>query len=198
LVSLPAEEAIVSPEPPRVVVPPKPDKPKPVAKKPVAKKTQKKTDGIVKPTEPKSTRPAIAPLPAEEAPSPPPDPRDEQVAKLEHTEPGITLVTPLMEAIALKFPLFMKVLERKMDQNWSPPISGTPETQEVLVAFTIRRDGSVNGNPTIEQSSGNSYYDQAALRAVYRSSPFPPLPPAYPDETLKVYFSFFLDPDRVH
>lgn len=208
LVSLPTEDALVSPEPPRVVIPPKPDKPKPapkpVAKKPAVKKTQKKTDGVVKPTESKSKRPAIAPLPAEEAPvdpveepSPPSEPRSDQVAKLEHTEPGITLVTPLMEAVALKFPLFMKVLQRKVYENWSPPDAGSVGAQEALVAFTIRRDGSVDGVPKIEQSSGNPYYDQAALRAVNRSI-FPPLPPAHPDETMKIYFSFFLDPDRVN
>ena len=41
--------------------------------------------------------------------------------------------------------------------------------------FTILRSGLVV-EPDIEESSGNFYFDQAALRAIQSSSPFPRLP----------------------
>ena len=43
------------------------------------------------------------------------------------------------------------------------------------VQFTILRSGLVV-EPDIEESSGNFYFDQAALRAIQSSSPFPRLP----------------------
>lgn len=100
-----------------------------------------------------------------------------------------------MEAVALKFPFYMETLKRKINTHWSPPGGVETEAREVLIAFTIMRDGNIDG-PVIEQPSGDTFYDQAALRAVYRSKPFPPFPPDFPDETFKVYFSFLLDPNR--
>jgi TonB family protein len=141
------------------------------------------------------------PEPADEAAQPdPPEPEPEKaepVAKAtEPAEPGIQLVTPLMEAVALKYPYYMNALKRKINENWSPPGAGFAEAREVLVVFTILRDGSVRG-AEVEQSSGDVFYDQAALRSVLRATPFPPLPDGYPSADMKIHFSFLLDPDRM-
>jgi len=206
LVSMPVQEPAPKPKPAPVVVPPKP-RPvrKPVDVKPPVKKPKPKTtEGAVKPTERPGPKPAVAPAPAEPAPpqpevkepppepAPPPPPR-EQVASIPQSEQGINLVAPLMEAVALKYPAYFRALERKMYANWSPPGGG--DLRQVLVTFTILRDGSVYGT-TIEQSSGNVFYDQAALRSVLRSTPFPPLPASLADDTLKIYITFVLDPQR--
>ncbi|HEX2480373.1 MAG TPA: TonB C-terminal domain-containing protein [Methylomirabilota bacterium] len=42
----------------------------------------------------------------------------------------------------------------------------------------------------MKQSSGNELYDQAALRAVVGSTPFPPLPREFPGQYLQVNFGF--------
>lgn len=207
LVSL--SESAVS-QPPRDPGPPRvepvnapPRKPAPAAKpvvKPTVKPVVKPARGLPAPISPKGTHVADTPdeptPPVAAPPLPPPPKPPEQVASIaEPSDGGITLVTPLMEAVALKYPYYTNALERKMDANWSPPGSGTMAVREVLVTFTILRDGSVR-DPDIEQSSGDSYFDRAALRSVLRSSPFPPLPPGYPEDTMKIHFSFLLDPDR--
>jgi protein TonB len=208
LVSLPVEHPSPTHEPPATPAPrPEPPRKPPVKKTPPVVKTKapkKPVEAVVAPTPIKGPRPAAVSLPSDpvETPMAPPQsepapkPSPEQVAKaVEPTDPGISLVAPLMEAVALKYPYYMNALVRKMDANWSPPRSGSGEGREVLVTFMILRDGSVR-NPEIGQSSGNMFYDQAALRSVLRSMPFPPLPPGYPEENLKVHFSFLLDPNR--
>jgi TonB family protein len=49
---------------------------------------------------------------------------------------------------------------------------------KVKVLFRILRSGRV-GDTKLEQSSGNFYFDQAAMRAILLSSPFPPLPEGF-------------------
>ena len=198
LVSAPVEAPRPRPQPPprrvepKPVTPPKPTKIKSV-KKPVP--------AAVEPA-PTKAKPAPAPTPeAVAAPAPPerpPDPPapEPQAKAPEPTDPGIQLVTPLMEAVALKYPFYMNALKRKINENWSPPGAGFAQTRETLVVFTIQRDGSVRGTD-IEQSSGDAFYDQAAIRSVRRATPFPPLPPGYPEESMKIFFSFSLDPDRL-
>lgn len=196
LVSLPVEEAPKPhPEPVRHEprVPPAPVKPKP---KPVKRPAPPPVD---KPTPRPDPAPSAVPEPSDEAvqPDPPEPEKAEPVAKAtEPAEPGIQLVTPLMEAVALKYPYYMNALKRKINENWSPPGAGFAEAREVLVVFTILRDGSVRG-AEVEQSSGDVFYDQAALRSVLRATPFPPLPDGYPSADMKIHFSFLLDPDRM-
>ncbi|MFZ5877108.1 MAG: energy transducer TonB [Nitrospirota bacterium] len=200
LVSAPVETP--RPTPPRPVPPPRVEpKPPPPPPKPAKPKTVKKpTPAPVEPA-PAKTKPAPAPTPeAVPEPEPPvrqPEPPapEPQAKATEPTEPGIQLVTPLMEAVALKYPFYTNALKRKINENWSPPGAGFAQTRATLVVFTIQRDGSVRGTD-IEQSSGDAFFDQAAIRSVLRASPFPPLPPGYSEDNMKIFFSFSLDPDR--
>jgi len=57
------------------------------------------------------------------------------------------------------------------------------------VLCRIDRSGSVQ-QAGIEQPSGNPAFDRAALRAVYASAPFPPLPQAYRGTTLTLHLEF--------
>lgn len=207
LVSLPVEEPRPSPPRPEVTAS-RPEPPRAAPKKAAvtapskAKAAKKSTAGVVAPGPVKGPKPAVAVVPDEPAAPPAPEPRPagpasksvpDQTATA--AEPGIALVTPLMEAVALKFPYYMKGLVQKIGDNWSPPGAGPVGTREVLVTFTILRDGSVRGTE-INHGSGDPFYDLAARRAVQRSTPFPPLPPGYPDETMTIHFSFLLDPDQ--
>lgn len=60
---------------------------------------------------------------------------------------------------------------------------------EVLVQFTIRRDGSIV-NSSVEKGSGLAPLDIAALRAVAVTKTLPPLPDAFPNATLTVHLNF--------
>ncbi len=206
LVSLPVDEPSPSPVRPEVTAP-RPEPPRPAPKKAKVtspskgKAAKKSAAGVVAPGPVKGPRPAVAVVPDKPAAPPAPEPRPAgsaskplpgQTAKA--VEPGVTLVTPLMEAVALEFPGYMKRLVKVIDDNWSPPGAGPVGAREVLVTFTILRDGSVRG-AEVEQSSGDPFYDLAARRAVQLAT-FPPLPPGYHDETMTIHFSFLLDPDR--
>ena len=61
------------------------------------------------------------------------------------------------------------------------------------MVFEIGRDGRLNG-VAIDKSSGNVYYDQAALRAINDAGPFPPLPVEYKKSALRIGLQFVFDP----
>jgi protein TonB len=54
-----------------------------------------------------------------------------------------------------------------------------------VVVFRIHQDGSIT-DLRVEQSSGFSAFDLAAMRAVSNAAPFPPLPRAYRHDSLGV------------
>ncbi len=58
-----------------------------------------------------------------------------------------------------------------------------------VVRFKIMRDGTARGIE-VEEKSGNSLFDYAALSAVRGSTPFPPLPDDFPERSLKVHVEF--------
>jgi TonB family protein len=82
---------------------------------------------------------------------------------------------------------YLAAAQNKIWATWSrqirPDFSGN-----VKVAFTIHRDGSVDGVEVIE-SSGSSALDRLAERAVL-STQLGPLPNAYDKETLVVHANF--------
>jgi TonB family protein len=101
-----------------------------------------------------------------------------------------------IDAAVFPFPYYLRAVEQKIASYWEPVVHGIGpgETRHVVVAFRIRRDGSIV-KPFIEKSSGLSYFDQSALRAVVRAAPLPPLPEGFPEETLGVHFGFQYQPE---
>lgn len=85
-----------------------------------------------------------------------------------------------------KFPPYLLIVRDKVERNWSPPpgVKGT----RVKVMFKVLRMGRV-GEAKLVESSGNFYFDQAAMRAILASSPFPPLPEGF----FKEYETFSVD-----
>lgn len=75
-----------------------------------------------------------------------------------------------------RFSPYVGVVREKIERNWNPP----PGAKEVkaTVAFRVSRSGRVTG-ADLQGPSGNFYFDQAAMRAILSSSPFPPLPEGY-------------------
>lgn len=91
-----------------------------------------------------------------------------------------------------KYPYYLKSLENKISGQWSPPpVLLDEQIVGAVVQFHVTRRGSIE-SVEIEKSSGNSQFDQAALRAVYNANPLPPLPEGLSEDPLKVHFSFTL------
>jgi TonB family protein len=75
-----------------------------------------------------------------------------------------------------KFDSYLPRVFVKLEQNWNPPPGVKGAKAKVL--FTILRSGRV-GDFKLLESSGNFYFDQAAMRTILASSPFPPLPEGF-------------------
>lgn len=79
------------------------------------------------------------------------------------------------------FPTYLEhILISRIKSNWFPP----PGTKglKATIRFVLKKEGNLDGQPTIESGSGNALFDDAARMAVLRSIPFPPFPPGYKKE----------------
>ena len=94
-----------------------------------------------------------------------------------------------VEGQRFPFSYYLAAIERKVSQNWFSGVSSGAEGLSCLVFFRLRRDGRVE-DVRVEQSSGNTYFDRSAMRAVRSAAPFPPLPRAFTDNYLGIHFTF--------
>jgi TonB family protein len=90
---------------------------------------------------------------------------------------------------------YLRQVLQKVQGEWQRQNQVNEPSQKPLVFVEIQRDGSIR-TPKIEQTSGNPFYDQAALRAIVEASPFPPLPQDWSRPSLRVMFRFDLDRGR--
>jgi TonB family protein len=86
---------------------------------------------------------------------------------------------------------YLRQVLQKVEQEWQRQNQPSDPPQKPQVYVEIQRDGSI-GPPAIHKSSGNSFYDNAALRAVMAASPFPKLPDDWTKPSLRILFTFDL------
>ncbi len=78
----------------------------------------------------------------------------------------------------------------RVKNNWTiPPALLPKENIETIIDVKISRSGAVE-HIGFEQRSGNRYFDDSALRAVKKSSPFPPLPYWIMDNKIEIGIRF--------
>jgi len=85
-----------------------------------------------------------------------------------------------------KFPPYLVAIRDKIESNWNPP--PVAKGAKAKIQFTVLRSGRV-GEVKLQDSSGNFYFDQAAVRAILQSSPFPHMP----EDFYKDYAVFSVD-----
>jgi protein TonB len=90
-----------------------------------------------------------------------------------------------------RYSWYVTAIRNRISSNWlkatvDPAVRVAPR---VYVTFQVMRDGRVV-NPQLTQASGVASLDRSALRAVYESSPMPPLPGDYPGPNVLVEFWF--------
>ena len=90
------------------------------------------------------------------------------------------------------FAWYLSRVQAKVTERW---VGKALPGQQPVAVFEISREGQVS-RVAIEKSSGNSYYDQAALRAITEANPFPPLPAEFPGQTLRVHLGFNFTAER--
>jgi TolA protein len=94
-----------------------------------------------------------------------------------------------VDAASFPFGYFLAAIERRVSENWFSAVSEGGTGLTCVVYFRLMRDGSVS-DARLETSSGNGYFDRAALRAVKSAAPFPPLPRAFNESYLGIHFTF--------
>ncbi len=85
---------------------------------------------------------------------------------------------------------YIEAVWARVKQNWTIPQSLLPEKNiTTIVDVKIARNGALQ-YAGFEKRSGNRYFDDSALRAVKKSSPFPPLPYWVRDNSIEIGIRF--------
>ena len=138
--------------PAKVAVRPAPPRPSPVSKDALPELDSKKPE----------TKAA-----EETAPAQPP------VGSAGKRQESVTMQAPSEFSTGSAFEWYSHNIRRKITGNWKHPI--VPKGTKTKVVFTILRSG-IAEQVKLEEASGIFAYDQASMRAIQLSSPFPPLP----------------------
>lgn len=85
---------------------------------------------------------------------------------------------------------YLALVRKRISNAWNaPPMDLTSHAYVVVIQFRLHKNGSVTG-VTIEQSSGNEYYDLAGKRAVISANPLPVFPSDITDLYFDAHFTF--------
>jgi len=79
----------------------------------------------------------------------------------------------------------------KIKKEWTLP-GDLPKGRadlETVIVITLERDGKVQKS-SFEKRSGNTHYDQSAMRAIKKAEPLPPIPKEFSDETFEIGIRF--------
>lgn len=105
------------------------------------------------------------------------------------------LVTKPVTAIQVKgdesgLSRYLAIVQGKISEQWvAPPVDVAGRSYQVVIRFRLHKTGRVS-DVTVEQESGNGYYDDAGKRAVLSVGQLPPFPPYVTEEMLETHFSF--------
>jgi TonB family protein len=85
---------------------------------------------------------------------------------------------------------YIGVVWSRVKKNWAMPQALMPkENIETIIDVKISRSGTLE-YIGFEKRSGNRYFDDSTLRAVKKSSPFPPLPYWIMDKNIEIGIRF--------
>ena len=137
----------------------------------------------------RAAKPARAPEPPAATEPPPRDATPAAEPEVQGAPTGAASGLALGAAVAgfdhpsFTYGYYVDQMLAKISSNWSRPPVGSGV--EAVVHYRIERDGRIR-EPRIARSSGINAFDLAALRAVQSSSPLPPLPRAFREDSLGV------------
>lgn len=88
------------------------------------------------------------------------------------------------------FDNYISAIQTRIRQHWKPP--NVDQTKRIVVAYQIGCHGNLLQTRILE-SSGIRPADQAAIKAIQESAPFPALPANYRGQVIEVQFTFDYD-----
>jgi TonB family protein len=108
--------------------------------------------------------------------------------KKENPEPSVQPQKIEIAPISEIDPSYLDRIKRSIDMNFNPPLFNG-NSKEVTVSFEVLKSGMIK-NPKIVKSSKDSYFDMAALRAIFESRRFGQLPADYPSLSVEITCTF--------
>jgi TonB family protein len=92
--------------------------------------------------------------------------------------------------LSVKWKIYYGAVSARVKRYWSVPPDLLPK-KNILTVINVRisRGGAVEVIG-FEKRSGNNYYDESAMRAVRKASPFPPLPAGLGNEIIEMGINF--------
>jgi protein TonB len=188
------EPAAAPPRPAEASPPPPPPEPrkKPVKKEPSPAKTAKKI-------EPEPAEPVASAAPGASAGTGTGTPATAGSSAAAGTTDGPGTGSGVSVggggAFVSGFGYYIALIDNKLAANYAEPVhpGGGGDTLAVRLIFRIGQRGQVS-DVRVEIPSPYPALDSAALRAVYRSAPFPPLPPQWTNDSVLLAATFELKP----
>ncbi len=106
----------------------------------------------------------------------------------------------LSDTMGVDFGPYLARVLQSVRTNWYnliPEVARAPlmKSGKVTIEFAILKDGSVAGMK-VASPSGDVSLDRAAWGGITASNPFPPLPPEFRGEYLRLRFHFYYNPGR--
>lgn len=181
----PAEVPEKPPEKPKILKPSPPEEvPPPPSSKamilPAKEKEQKKKPSVPGPPSKTASQAQPAPVPATASAQP-------GTGGAVGTGGNVGVGGATFDQPDFNYSYYVERMLVTIGMNWFKPAESVPISP--MIRFRIERDGTIS-DPQLERSSGLSYVDRAALRAVMASSPLPPLPQEFGGRYLGVHLIF--------
>jgi protein TonB len=202
---MPAGEEVSLPQSEEPIVQPQPSTPPPVeediAELPVTRPDiQPEAPVEPQPIPEETAEPAEEPAPEETAPPetqqrPAAGPTEEEGNEEIHVPPtagSSPLAGATIDNRSFNYPYWFTQAFNKILRNWRNPVSSDIPIV-CVVNFRVIKSGRVIDLRVVE-SSGIPSFDDACLRAVEKSSPFPPLPRQFADEVIGLTLPFKYEP----
>jgi colicin import membrane protein len=203
----PQPDQAAKPTPPPAVVQPAPkvilpDKKEAPPKKQEAEKPQPPKKAPEKKVEKKPEKPA----PTQKKPEPPPEQvLEEALARIQKRAGSRDKVAAnVPEGTSsgweerqkeIEYSAYYNQVERAVRENWIPPQNMDFEKGPAMtvVSLTLLPDGRVLKS-YIEESSGDPHFDQSVMRAILKSTPFPPPPIGLKQQNFELGLRFHSTP----
>jgi len=92
--------------------------------------------------------------------------------------------------MTMKMKVYYSIIWSRIREQWALPEGILPQDNfEAIIAVKILRNGAV-ADLDFEKRSGNRYFDESAVKAVKKGSPFPPLPEWMRESNIEVGVRF--------
>ena len=132
-----------------------------------------------------------APPKKEEKKAQPPEKKVEPKTK-EVVKKGLPDIKPKIytgSGRGFTYSYYLNILLSKIGKNWHNPFRGKDVVLRSIVYFEVDKDGQIY-SVRLEEDSGNTLYNETAMRAVVITKRLPPLPDEFADDYLKVHLEF--------